>query len=192
MLTTSNLEAVRSYWNDSKINHILLELLRHAHKHVLSYGFPTEFSWKLVTNAKKLAMHLFDWRTCWSVNWCSYNYLFYLKPFISLSYPLRYYYNTVVFTADQTTAFFTDAGELAITVETRDQLISEGLEDVADLVEFDDNSLKQITHNFRLLEGRILDPNTGAPDGTTITMPFFLFGRKSQLRLKTAITISKY
>ena len=98
----------------------------------------------------------------------------------------------MVFTADQTTAFFTDAGELAITVETCDQLISEGLEDVADLVEFDDNSLKQIIHNFRLLEGRILDTNTGAPDGTTITMPFFLFGRKSQLRLKTAITISKY
>jgi len=98
----------------------------------------------------------------------------------------------MVFTVAQTTAFFTDADQLAITAETRIQLATEGLANVEDLAEFDDESLKQITDNLRRPGGRIPDPNPGAAPGATIATPSFIFGAKSQLRLKAAITIARY
>ena len=53
--------------------------------------------------------------------------------------------STMVFTAIQTTAFFTEAGQLAITLDTRAQLAMEGIETVDDRADFDDESLMQIT-----------------------------------------------
>ena len=100
--------------------------------------------------------------------------------------------STMVFTGTQTTAFFTEAGQLAITLDTREQLATEGLETVDDLAEFDYESLKQITDNLCRPGGRIPDPNHGAATGATIPTPSFVFGAKSQLRLKAAITITKY
>ena len=76
----------------------------------------------------------------------------------------------MVFTVAQTTAFFTDADQLAITAETRIQLATEGLANVEDLAEFDDESLKQITDNLRRPGGRIPDPNPGAAPGATIVL----------------------
>ena len=64
--------------------------------------------------------------------------------------------------------------------------------DVADLAEFNGESLKHITDNLRRPGGRIPDPNPGAASGDTITTTSFVFGAKSQLRLKAEITISKY
>ena len=71
-------------------------------------------------------------------------------------------------------------------------MATEGLETVDDLAEFDDESLKQITDNLRRPGGRIPDPNPGAATGATIPAPSFVFGVKSQLRLKSATTITKY
>ena len=98
----------------------------------------------------------------------------------------------MVFTATQKTAFFAEAGQLAIMLDTRTHLAKEGIKTVDDLDEFDDESLKQITDNFRRPGGRIPDPNAGAVNGATIPTPSFVFGAKSQLCLKSAITIAKY
>ena len=98
----------------------------------------------------------------------------------------------MVFIATQTIAFFTEAGQLAITLDTCVQLATEGLETVDDFAEFDDESLNQIIDNIRRPGGGILDPNPGAATGATIPTPSFVFGSKSQLRLKAAITIAKY
>ena len=98
----------------------------------------------------------------------------------------------MVFTAAQITAFFQDNDQLAISPETRVQLATEGLASVDDLSEFDPDSLKQLTDNLRRPGGRIQDPNPNAAQGATIPTPAFIFGAKSQLRLKAAVSIAKY
>ena len=98
----------------------------------------------------------------------------------------------MVFTATQKNAFFTEADQLAITLDMRAQLATEVLETVDDLAEFYDKSLKQITDTLRRPGGRIPDPNPGSATGATIPTPSFVFNAKSQLRLKAAIMIAKY
>ena len=98
----------------------------------------------------------------------------------------------MVFTAAQITAFFQDNDQLAISPETRVQLATEGLASVDDLSEFDPDSLKQLTDTLRRPGGRIQDPNPNAAQGATIPTPAFIFGAKSQLRLKAAVSIAKY
>ena len=71
-------------------------------------------------------------------------------------------------------------------------IAQEGLEDLADLVEFDDKSLKQITDNLRRPGGRVPDPDTNADVGATIPTLSFVFGAKSQLSLKAAFDIARY
>ena len=95
----------------------------------------------------------------------------------------------MVITAAQTTAFFSEPGQMALPAATRITVAQEGLEDLADLVEFDKRSLKQITDNLRHPGGRVPDPDPNAAAGTTITTPAFVFGAKSQLRLKSAFDI---
>jgi hypothetical protein len=55
----------------------------------------------------------------------------------------------MAFTAAQTTAFFEGADQMALTERTRGLLAIEGLETVQDLVEFDDDSFKQLVENLR-------------------------------------------
>ena len=98
----------------------------------------------------------------------------------------------MVFTAAQTTSFFRDQTQMALSQATWDAIAAEGLEDLTDLVEFDPESLKQITDNLRRPGGRVPDPNPNAALGATIPTPAFIFGAKSQLRLKAAIQIAKY
>ena len=98
----------------------------------------------------------------------------------------------MVITAAQTTAFFSEPGQMALPAATRIAIAQEGLEDLADLVEFDERSLKQITDNLRRPGGRVPDPNPNATAGATIPTPAFVFGAKSQLRLKAACDISRY
>ena len=98
----------------------------------------------------------------------------------------------MVITAAQTTAFFSELGQMALPAATRIPIAQEGLEDLADLVEFDERSLKQITDNLRRPGGRVPDPNPNATAGATIPTPAFVFGAKSQLRLKAACDISRY
>ena len=94
----------------------------------------------------------------------------------------------MVFTANQITAFFEENGQLAIPAATRAQLATEGLQTVTDLAEFDNESLKQLTENLRRPGVQIPDLNPNAAQGAMIRTPSFIFGAKSQLCLKAAIT----
>ena len=95
----------------------------------------------------------------------------------------------MVITAAQTTAFFSEPGQMDLPAATRIVIAQEGLEDLADLVEFDERSLKQITDNIRCPGGRVPDPDPNAAAGATILTPAFVFGAKSQLCLKAAFDI---
>ena len=92
----------------------------------------------------------------------------------------------MVLTASQTTAFFENANQMAIPHATVIQLQNEGILTVADLVDFDKDTLSQIAENLRRPGGRIPDPNPAAPTGTSIPSPPFVFGAKSQMRLRAA------
>ena len=98
----------------------------------------------------------------------------------------------MVFTTAQTTALFTDLSQMALPRATRATIGEEGLNDIDDLVEFDSDSMKQITDNIRRPGGRIPDPHPTAAIGATISTPTFVFGAKSQIRLAAAIEIAKY
>ena len=86
---------------------------------------------------------------------------------------------TMVVTATQTTAFFADPGHMALPANTCLSIAQEGLEDLDDLVELDEKSLKQITKNICRPGGLVLDPDPNAAVGATIPTPFFVFGSKS-------------
>ena len=98
----------------------------------------------------------------------------------------------MVITAAQTTAFFSEQGQMTLPDDTRIAIAQEELKDLADLVEFDERSLKQITDNLRRPGGRVPDPNPNATAGATIPTPAFVFGAKIQLRLKATCDISCY
>ena len=48
----------------------------------------------------------------------------------------------MVITSAQTTTFFSEPGQMALPAATRIAIYQEGLEDLADLVEFDERGLK--------------------------------------------------
>ena len=98
----------------------------------------------------------------------------------------------MVFTVTQTTSFFTDVIQMALSKVTRSAIAEEGLIDITDLVEFDSDSMKQNTDNLRRPGGRVPNPDPDAADGATIPTPTFVFGAKSQIRLKAAVEIAKY
>ena len=55
----------------------------------------------------------------------------------------------MVFTAAQMTAFFENPATMAIPHATRVQLAVEGITTVADLLDFDKDSLDQVANNLR-------------------------------------------
>ena len=85
----------------------------------------------------------------------------------------------MVFTATQTTAFFTELSQMALPRATRVAIAEEGLTDIDDLVEFDSDSMKQVTDNLRRPGCGIPDPQPNAAVGATIPTPSFVFGPKS-------------
>jgi hypothetical protein len=98
----------------------------------------------------------------------------------------------MVFTIQQTTAFFEEAAQMAIPHETRVQLATEGIDTVDDLGEFDEDNLKQIADNLRRPSGRVpIDP-INDPNGATMATPAFVFGAKSHNRLKAASDLVRY
>ena len=66
------------------------------------------------------------------------------------------------------------------------QLANEGIATVADLLDFDKESLRQIADNLRRPGGRVPDPTPGAPSGVSIPQPPYVFGAKLQMRLEVA------
>ena len=98
----------------------------------------------------------------------------------------------MVLTAAQTTTFFEHAEQMGIPHTTVVQLRSKGIDVVADLADFDKNSLQQLADNLRRPGGCIPDPNPGAPPGATIPTPPFVFGAKSQKRIAVACDLVRF
>ena len=63
---------------------------------------------------------------------------------------------------------------------------------VADLADFDKDTLQQLVDNLRHPGERVLDPNRGAPPGSTIPTPPFVFGAKSQKHIDVPCDLVKY
>jgi hypothetical protein len=85
----------------------------------------------------------------------------------------------MTFTEAQTTAFFEGADQMALNERTRGRLAIEGLETVQDLVEFDDDSFKQLVENLRKPGGMVENPDPNAPEGAMIPTPPFVLSAKS-------------
>ena len=98
----------------------------------------------------------------------------------------------MVLTAAQTTAFFENNDQMGIPQETMAQMQHEGIHSVADLADFDKDSLQQLADNLRKPGGRIPDHYQNAAEGTTIPTPAFTYGAKSQKRLAVAYNLIRY
>ena len=98
----------------------------------------------------------------------------------------------MVLTINQTTAFFEHDNQMDIPHVTVVQLQAEGITSVADLANFNKDSLQQLADNLRRPGGRVPDPNPTAPAGSTIPTPPFVFGAKSQRRIAVACDLVKY
>ena len=98
----------------------------------------------------------------------------------------------MVLTAAQTTTFFEHADQMGIPHTPVMQLHAEGIERVADLADFDKDSLQQLADNLRHPGGCIPDPNPGAPVGATIPTPPFVFGAKSQKQIAIACDLVRF
>ena len=99
---------------------------------------------------------------------------------------------TMILTAAQMTTFFEHAKQMGIPHTTVVQLRVEGIEVVADLADFDKDSLQQLVDNLRRPGGHVPDPNPGAPAGATITTPPFVFGVKSQKLIAIACDLVRF
>ena len=98
----------------------------------------------------------------------------------------------MVLTAAQTTAFFENPDQMGIPHATMVQMQQEGIQLVADLADFEKQSLQQLADNLRKPGGRIADPDPNAPLGATIPMPAFTYGAKSQKRLTVACDLIRF
>ena len=99
---------------------------------------------------------------------------------------------TMVLTAAQTTTFFEHAEQMGIPHTTVVQLQSEEITLGADLTDFDKDSLQQMADNLRCPGGCVPGPNPGAPPGSTIPTPPFVFGAKSQNHIAVACDLVRY
>ena len=95
-------------------------------------------------------------------------------------------------TAAQTTAFFENPDQMGIPHTTMVQMQQEGIQSVADLADFEKQSLQQLADNLRKPGGRIADPDPNAQLGATIPMPAFTYGAKSQKRLTVACDLIRF
>ena len=107
---------------------------------------------------------------------CSHNFI-HDRPVLSIVYDILAVYQThdltMVLTVAQMTTFFEHAKQMGIPHATVLQLQSEGITLISDLADFYKNSLQQLVDNLRCPGGCVLDPNPGAPPGSTIpTAPF--------------------
>ena len=89
----------------------------------------------------------------------------------------------MVFTMNQAITFFTDDAQMGLTVATFAELEAEGIITVSDLIDFDDDLLKQVKENLRRPAGTMADPADA--DRQMPCRPFVL-GAKSMARLKVA------
>ena len=98
----------------------------------------------------------------------------------------------MVLTTTQTAAFFEDDTQMAIPRATAAQMALEGITTGSDLTDFDEKSLQWIASNLRRSGSRIADPTPGAPSGSTISTPPFVFGAKLQAHLEVACHLFRF
>jgi hypothetical protein len=102
----------------------------------------------------------------------------------------------MVVTVAQNNAFFTDGDQMSLNQLTFNRLVHEGIQVINDLVDFDEDSLKQVAENLRRPAGRMPDPTIGqaggAAAGATIPIPPFPFGAKSHTRLVAATELLRF
>ena len=98
----------------------------------------------------------------------------------------------MVLTAAQTTAFFENPDQMRNPHKTMVQMQHKGIQMVADLADFEKQSLQQLADNLRKPGGRIPDPNPNAAPEATIPMPAFTYGAKSQKRLTVACDLVRF
>ena len=98
----------------------------------------------------------------------------------------------MVITNAQATAFFENDPQMGIPHRTVVKLADEGIDTISDFSEFTSESLKQIAENLRRPTGREPDPTVGAAVGATIPIQPFVFGAKSQMRLKAASHLVRF
>ena len=98
----------------------------------------------------------------------------------------------MVLTAAQTTAFFENPDKMVIPHATMEQMQQEGIQLVANLADFEKQSLQQLADNLRKSGGRIADPNPNAALGATIPIPAFTYGDKSQKSLTVACDLIRF
>ena len=60
---------------------------------------------------------------------------------------------------------------MEITRDTIVQIHNEGIYTITYIVEFEKDTVKQISYNLRRPSGRITDPTPGAAEGSTISYP---------------------
>ena len=75
----------------------------------------------------------------------------------------------MVFTAAQTTFFFCDADQMALSARTYAAIDAEGLTNLDEIVKLDKASLKQISENLRRPGGHV--PDLDQPIGAHATIP---------------------
>lgn len=97
--------------------------------------------------------------------------------------------NTMVFTIGQNTTFFTDGEQMGLNEATFAELGAEGILTVSDLLDFDDDLLKQVKENLRRPAGTMPDP---ADANRQIPRPPFVLGAKTMARLKVAAKAVRY
>ena len=98
----------------------------------------------------------------------------------------------MVLSAAQTTVFFESPDQMGIPHATMVQMQLEGIQSVADLADFEKDSLQQLADNLRKPGGRIADPDPNAPARATIPTPAFTYGAKSQKMLTVACDLIRY
>ena len=98
----------------------------------------------------------------------------------------------MVLTAAQTTAFFESPDQMGIPHTIMVQMQQEGIQSVADLADFEKQTLQQLADNLRKPGGRVPDPDPNAALGATIPMPAFTYGAKSQKRLTVACDLVRF
>ena len=72
------------------------------------------------------------------------------------------------------------------------QMQQEGIQSVADLADFEKQSLQQLADNLRKPTGRVADPDPTAALGATIPTTAFTYGATSQKRLTVACDLIRF
>ena len=72
------------------------------------------------------------------------------------------------------------------------QMQHEGIQSVADLADFEKQSLQQLADNLRKPGGRGPDPDPNTALGAIIPIPAFTYGAKSQKRLTVACGLVRF